>query len=122
MNLPKVSGGYVPSGKTIWSVVGALIVVGGLIAGGWALDEHFTPREVHNLTKDQIYADMSQFRKDLAVQRAQDNVIYWQRIELQIQDACDRYPNDKALQRKLQRAQYERRKAEQALWELQRKK
>ena len=111
-----------PSSKQIWSVVGALVVVGGIIAGGWALDEHFTPREVHNLTKDQIYADMNQFQKDLRVQRAQDNVIYWQRIELQIQDACDRYPNDKNLQRKFERARYERQKAEQVLKELQRRK
>ena len=108
----------IPTTRQVWTSVGALAVIGGLIGAGWVLDEHWTPREIHEFTIDQVYADMGQFQKDLRVQRAQDNIIYWQRIELQMQDACDRYPNDRNLRRKYERAKRERQEAERRLREL----
>ena len=106
----------------IWSVVCGVSVIGALIAGVWSADQHWTPREIHKITTDQIYADMSQFQKDLAEQRARDAVTYWTRIEWELQNACDRHPNDQNLQRKLQRARSERQKAEQYLREVQRRR
>jgi hypothetical protein len=111
-----------PSAKQIWSVVGAFVVISGIIAGGWALEDHFTPREIHKVTTDQIYADMSQFQKDLAVQRAMDAVMYWRRVEWELQNACDRYPNDRNLRMKLQRAREERQRAERMLIDIQRRR
>lgn len=110
-----------PTGKQIGGLIAAIVVAGGLVTAGWTLDEHWTTRKLHEITKKQIYADMSQFQRDLRVQRAMDSVNYWLRIELEMQNACDRYPNDINLKRKYERAKLEREKAERYLREVQRR-
>jgi hypothetical protein len=107
--------------QVVWGTIGVVVVLLSLFGSIWAIDDHYTPREIHELTIADVYQSIRNLQLNNTLQREQDNVIYWQRIELQLENACDSHPNDAALRRKYNRARHERQQAEQRLREAQRK-
>jgi hypothetical protein len=109
--------------KKIISVAGAILGV----VGGWiALDSHYVTQAFHDLCEIRTYEKIEDtekmvagLQKEIAIQRAQDQLYFWIRVEMELYKAHKDHPQDAALQQKYLNAVQERQKAEQELKRLQ---
>ena len=103
------------------TAIASLVVLFGILGGVWAMEEHYTPRDFHELCMTQVQRQMADFQKTNQIQRAQDQVFYWMRIETQIREEIARQPNDSNLYRKLNEVSRQREAAQNQLQLLQSK-
>jgi len=108
-----------PSVKQVaWSAVIGLGTILALVASIWGIDERYVPREIHKFEIAEVYETMNQVQQTNLIYRAQQDVQYWLRIELQLETLCDQNPNNQSLRRKYNRAVEERKRAEERLRKL----
>lgn len=104
--------------QVAWTAVVGIGTVLGLFASIWGFDERYVPREIHKIEIAEVYETMNQIQQTDHIGRAQQDVQYWLRMELQLESMCDTYPSNLPLKRKYKRALEERKKAEERLRKL----
>jgi len=97
------------------SGVGLLTILGGV----WSLDQHWLPREIHNISIAQMQQSIGGIQKEVAVQSARSEVFYWMRREQELKAACAKNPRDALVKKDLEEAIIERRRAEDEVKKLQ---
>ncbi len=103
--------------KIAFAVVATVL---GVLGGVWAMEEHYVPRDYHQLCMQTMTQQMQDFQKTNQIQRAQDQVFYWMRIETQLREDLARNPSNISIQQKVSEARRLRCDAEQRLNDLQR--
>ena len=104
------------------NIMKTIVIAGsilGLIGGVWAMDAHFLPREVHNLEMAAMSKAIQSIVKNSQIQRLQDEVYFWLRLEMQSREQAAKTPEDIVLINKLKDIIYKRVDAEQRLKALQ---
>jgi len=91
----------------------------GLFGSVWTLDQHWLPREIHNISIAQVQQSIGGVQKELAVQSSRSEVFYWLRRENELKALCARNPKDISVQKDLEEAMIERRRAEDEVKKLQ---
>lgn len=90
-----------------------------IVAGVWAADSHFVPRETHRLEMAAMSKAIQGIVKSTQIQRAQDEVFFWMRTEMSLREQLARDPLSVSLLQQLQKAEAQRREAEKRLKQLQ---
>jgi hypothetical protein len=73
-------------------IAAGVLVVASLFGAVWGLDKQFVPREVHELDMAAMSEQIIQMQKNTAIQRAEDEVFYWQRKEVELVRDCAAEP------------------------------
>ena len=92
----------------------------------WAMDAHFTPREIHETCKTQgkknleiamqnVQQQFIRIQRTGELNRARAAVRHWTQQYVTLSIACANNPNNQALRNQLNNAIYEKEKAEQYL-------
>jgi len=100
-------------------VIAGVVTFLGILGGVWAMEEHYVPRDYYLLSMDQVQMQMKSFQKTNLIQRAQDQVFYWIRLESQLKVELSKDPNNQYLIRELNEACLQKRNAQQRLNDLQ---
>lgn len=106
---------WVKSKAAIVSVVAVI----GFFGSVWTLDQHWVPREIHEIAMAQVTQSIGGIQKEVAVQSARSEVFYWMRRENELKSECSRNPKDPSLKADLEQAIVERRRAEDEVKRLQ---
>lgn len=104
--------------QVVWGTVASVGTVLAVFTSIWAIDGRYVQREIHKLEIAEVYETMNQIQQTDHIGRAQQDVQYWLRMELQLEMMCDAYPTNQPIKRKYQRAVEERKKAEERLRKL----
>lgn len=86
------------------SIKQALTVIGcvlGLIAGVWAFDNKYTPREVTDMLVADLQRNQMMIQRNINIQNAQQWLWYWQQQVTNLTGACAQRPNDQRLRQQL---------------------
>ena len=108
-----------------WAL-GVIATIVGVFGGVWAMDAHFTPREIHRIINEQqnkefetaivqIQQTFRDLQSDRKVEKARDAVIYWMKMENILRVECTKDCNNQSLRIQLDNAIREKRKAEDYL-------
>lgn len=90
-------------------VIGSILCI---FAGVWAMDAHFTPREIHKLAMNQVTKQFSQIQSASELDRARAAVRHWTQQFVTLSVACAKSPNNVELRNLLNLATKEKCKAE----------
>ena len=104
------------------NVTKSIVIAGsvlGLVGGVWAMDTHFLPREVHKLEMAAMSKAIQGIMDNNRIQRTQDEVFFWMRIEMTEREQLAKNPNDDLIRLRLDEAVQKKTIAEQRLKELQ---
>jgi hypothetical protein len=91
----------------------------GLLGSVWTLDQHWLPREIHNIAIGQVNQSIGGLQKEVALQSARNEVFYWMRRENELKAECARNPRNISTKADLEEAVVERRRAEDNVKKLQ---
>ena len=100
---------------TIWKVVIGIGVVLGVFGGFYKIDSVYVRSEYHALCMAETKQNLSEVQKQISVQRAYDEVFFWQRTEVELMKASAAHPNDKALKAQLEEVQKNKKEADDRL-------
>ena len=109
---------WLKSKTALFGVAGVV----GLFGSVWTLDQHWLPREIHNISIAQVQQSIGGIQKEVALQSSRNEVFYWLRRENELKALCARNPKDISVQKDLEEAIIERRRAEDNIKKLQEKK
>ena len=100
---------------------GAISLAGiiGILGSVWTLDQHWLPREIHNISIAQVNQSIGGLQKEVALQSARNEVFYWMRRENELKAECARNPKSAIAKADLEEAIIERRRAEDNVKKLQ---
>ena len=105
------------NGALTKAIAGTAVALG-IIGGVWAADSHFVPRETHRLEMAAMSKAIQSIVKSSQIQRTQDEVYFWLRMEMSYRERMAASPNDATL-KQLQEAEDKRKDAERRLKEMQ---
>ena len=91
----------------------------GLLGSVWTLDQHWLPREIHNIAIGQVNQSINALQKETALQSARSEVFYWMRRENELKSECARNPKNATAKADMEEAIIERRRAEDNVKKLQ---
>lgn len=100
--------------KTLAVAAAVLAIIGGV----WAADLHWVPRETHQLDLAAMSKAVQGIVDSNQIQRTQDEVFFWMRMEMSARERLARNPNDQAARRQMNEAIEKRCQAEKRLREL----
>ena len=114
----------------IWKVLIGLGSLLAVISAVWGFEKHFVTRELHSICIEDVHKEhklwladvttaVKQIQIDSRLQRAYDEVYFWQRIIIEMTQACSNNPQDMSLKKKLEGAENNLKNAEERLRELQ---
>lgn len=106
-------------GRSCKLALGGLGTILALMSGLWALDHHWTPREIHNLALAQTDKKVDKITEQLGVMGLQQQEFYWKRREQDLKAEMRTRPNDRALREDYEYAIQERRRVEDEVRKIQ---
>lgn len=111
-------------------VIAGLLTLFAVVGGFFAIDSHYvtqayfavcdtrTKEKLVDIQED-IDMKIAGVQKEISIQRAQDEVFFWLKVEMELYKAHTDHPEDKLLQNKYLKAVQKRQEAEKKLKELQ---
>jgi len=110
-------------------IIISMVTVFSILGGVWAMDAHFTPREIHQITKEQgaknlelamnqVQQQFKTFQRTSELDRARAAVRHWTQQYVTLSIACARNPNNQELRNQLDMAIREKKRAEEYLQSL----
>jgi len=109
---------WLDSKKIPLALIATVICVFGMV---WGLDNHWLPREIHNIAMAQVGKTLESIQKELASQSAQNQEFYWQRKEAELKSELRKRPNDPMLLQEYKEVLEERRRCQDQMKELQKR-
>ena len=101
--------------STIWKVVVGVGVILGILGGLYGIDAKYVRLNYHEICFAQVKKDMTAIQEQIVRQRTYDEVFFWQKMEVELTQQLAVYPNDKALQKKLEGVVNKKEEAEKKL-------
>jgi len=105
----KVKRSWLTGRKLPLALVGTVLA---LFATVWKMDDHWLPREIHNIAMAQVGGVLEKMQKAMEVQEARNQEFYWQRREAELRAELRKNPRDPQLLRDYQEAVDERRRCQ----------
>lgn len=98
--------------KSICGAAAVLAMIATLLGFTWAMDQHWTTREVHDMFAASIYEQFQKMDKRNDLRDAQRDVQYWLKMEMFWKVECAKNPNDQDARKNLNNAIQQRMEAE----------
>lgn len=105
--------------KVICGVSALLAMLATLLGFTWAMDDHWTPREIHELFASSVYNQFQELNKRNEIRDAQRDVQYWLKMEMFWRVEVSKDPNNAYKCQQLDNAVRQRAEAEKRQRKLQ---
>ena len=105
--------------KYLQATIAAAITILTIVLGFIGFDTHYTTRSYHDLCYAGMEQKIQSIQQTNMIQRAQDELFYWQREERDVLNRLRRIPQDKYLNEQLRDIRENRKRAEDRLRMLQ---